>query len=469
MFHPLVIRTTIHIEEKNEIRLPVIYTQNGVLKSYLDYSIYKRNKSMSWIDASARAVCLLVEFVEFNKTHYKYPADLFSAFSEKLFSGTINPNGEDTSGLRWRKRSIQNGNKIISYVTQYSDWLCEHKELNNKDNLNPWREATSHEERLNWAAYSHRHKNAFLAHTWSKKSAQDKNKLSRNVRYKQEHRGNDNNYALNRFPDEYIDDLIHKGFVKPGVLATAPAYTRLELRDILITMLLHFGGLRRSEPFHLWLEDIELHPENSNEALVCVYEPEIGQSPMSYTNGRIEVREETLAKNFQLLPRNKYEKSKKVYAGWKNNKLSSSKKNYMVVNWFEPSAGKQFLFYWRLYLAKQRVSPHKNRKHPYAFTNQYGDPYSIDAFERKHKKAIERIGLDFEKDFGTTPHGHRYAYTNRLEEAGVSNLFVANALHHKSIESQDIYKSLSPSQIRGELKRFDSKAKVTLELGSDCE
>lgn len=469
MFHPLVIRTTIHIEEKNEIRLPVIYTQNGVLKSYLDYSIYKRNKSMSWIDASARAVCLLVEFVEFNKTHYKYPADLFSAFSEKLFSGTITPNGEDPTGLRWRKRSIQNGNKIISYVTQYSDWLCDHKELNNKDNLNPWREATSHEERLNWAAYSHKHKNAFLAHTWSKKSAQDKNKLSRNVRYKQEHRGNDNNSALNRFPDEYIDDLIHKGFVKPGVLATAPAYTRLELRDILITMLLHFGGLRRSEPFHLWLEDIELHPENSNEALVCVYEPEIGLSPMSYTNGRIEVREETLAKNFQLLPRNKYEKSKKVYAGWKNNKLSPSKKNYMVVNWFEPSTGEQFLFYWRLYLSKQRVSPHKNRKHPYAFTNQFGDPYSIDAFERKYKKAIERIGLDFDKDLGTTPHGHRYAYINRLEAAGVSHLFVANAVHHKSIKSQDTYKSLSPSEIRSEFKRFESTTRETLELGDDYE
>jgi integrase len=468
MFHPLVIRTTIHIEENKEIRLPVIYTQNGgILKSYLDYSIYKKNMSMSWIDASTQAVCLLVEFVEFNKTNYQYPAELFSAFSDKLFTGTINIDGEDPTGLRWKKKSIQNANKIISYITQYSDWLCDNKGLSNKDNLNPWRKATNFEERLNWAAYSHRHQKAFLGHTWSRKSANEKNKLSRNTRYEQDPRGTDVDYRDKKFPDEHIDDLIHKGFIRPRSLPSAPAHSRLELRDILITILLQFGGLRRSEPFHLWLEDISLHPENSDEALVRVYEPETGYSPTSYTNGLREMREETLAKNFRMLPRNKYEKSKKIFAGWKDNKLSPSKDNYMIVNWFEPSAGEQFLFYWRLYLAKQRVNPDKNRKHPYAFTNQYGDPYSIDAFERKHKKAVERIGLTWDKDLGTTPHGHRYAYINRLENAGVSNLAVANAAHHKSIKSQDTYKSQSPSETRAELKSFEDKIRKTLNLESN--
>ncbi|AZG34805.1 gamma-mobile-trio recombinase GmtY [Shewanella psychromarinicola] len=460
MLHPLVIRTTIHIEEKHKIRLPVIYTKNGILKSYLDYSIYKRNKSESWIDASARAICLLVEFLEFNKTHYQFPADLFIAFADILFTGTVNDCGEDITGLRWKRRRLQDGNKIISYITMYSDWLCQNKGMSNKENLNPWTEATSHEEQMNWAAYSHKHKNSFLGHTWSQETAKRNNKLSRSVRYEQDFR--DGNSAQYRFPDDHIDKLIHLGFVKQGISALAPAFSRLELRDILITILLHFGGLRRSEPFHIWLEDISLHPESPDEALVRVYEPEIGRSPTSYTNGRIEMRKETLAKNFQMLPRNKYEKSKKIFSGWKSNKLSPSKDNYLIVNWFEPSAGELFLFYWRLYIVKQRVSPHKDRQHPYAFTNQYGDPYSIDAFDRKHKKAAERIGLRVEKELGTTPHGHRYAYINRLEKAGVSNLVIANAVNHKSVKAQDAYKSLSPNETRAELRRLECKTTIKI-------
>jgi integrase len=467
MTNPLIIRTIIHIEENKKIRLPVIYTHNGILKSYLEYLVKNKNKSPSWIDASSRAVCLLVEFVEFNRTYYRVPAELFTAFSDKLFTGTVNVDGEDSTGLRWKKKSIPNANKIISYVTQYSDWLCDKKGLDNKDSLNPWREATSSEERMNWAAYSHRKSKAFLAHTWSIKSAAEKNKLSRNVTYKQDYRTTDTDYAKNKFPDKHIDDLIYKGFIKPGSLNTAPVYRRLELRDILITMLMHFGGLRRSEPFHLWVEDIDLHPENSEEALVRVYEPETGLSPVEYTNGKREVREETLAKNFRMLPRNKYEKSKKIHAGWKSNKLDASKDNYMVVYWFDPSMGEQFLVLWRLYLATQRVNPHNNRKHPYAFTNQYGDPYSIDAFERKHKKAVERIGLSAEKELGTTPHGHRYAYINRLEDAKVEALYIKNAAHHNSIMSQNNYKSKTPSEIRAEFKRLEDKTRKILSLESN--
>lgn len=464
MSYPLIIRSTIHIHENTQMRLPVIFTKQGILKSYLDYSIYNKHKSQSWLDASVRSVYLLVEFVEFNEAYYKYPSDLFKAFADKLFTGTVNEDGVDSTGLRWSRKSIQSANKTISYITQYSDWLCANKGMSNKENLNPWREATSHEERLNWAAYSHKHSNAFLGHTWSHKSAKEKNKRSRNVRYEQDDRATDVDYAAKRFPDKHINDLLFKGFVKPCSLPSAPAYTRFELRDILITILMHFGGLRRSEPFHLWIDDVIPDPEDPEQALVTVYHPEIGRTPYSYTNGRRETREETLAKNFRMRPRTKYESSKKIRAGWKNNKLSSMKGNFMVVHWFEPSAGKEFLLYWRFYLKKQYVKPDKKRPHPFAFTNQNGDPYSIDAFERKHKNAVERIGLVADKDLGTTPHGHRYAYINRLEEAGVSQLYIANAAHHKSVRSQDDYKSKSQKEIRAELSRLEKNVRTTLTL-----
>lgn len=217
MRYPLVIRSIIHLDNNIEMRIPVIFTKDGILKSYLEYALMNKNKSHSWMDASAHAICLLVEFVEFNTTRYKYPADLFKDFSEKLFSGTVNTNGIDECGLRWPQKSIGNGNKIISYATQYSDWLCNEKDMDNKENLNPWRKATSYEQRLNWAAYSHRHSKAFLAHTWSRKSAVVENKQSRNARLRQDDRCTDGDQADNRFSDTRIDDLLHKGFVRPGI------------------------------------------------------------------------------------------------------------------------------------------------------------------------------------------------------------------------------------------------------------
>ena len=66
MRYPLIIRSTIHLDNDTEIRMPVIFTVNGILKSYLEYALMKRNKSHSWLDASASAIRLLVEFVEFN-------------------------------------------------------------------------------------------------------------------------------------------------------------------------------------------------------------------------------------------------------------------------------------------------------------------------------------------------------------------------------------------------------------------
>jgi hypothetical protein len=85
-------------------------------------------------------VCLLVEFVEFNETYYKYSSDLFTAFVDKIFTVTVNDDATDSTGLRWSKKSIQTTNKTISYITQYSDWLCANKEIGNQENLKLWLE-----------------------------------------------------------------------------------------------------------------------------------------------------------------------------------------------------------------------------------------------------------------------------------------------------------------------------------------
>lgn len=69
-------------------------------------------------------------------------------------------------------------------------------------------------------------------------------------------------------------DLLFQGFIVPGKQKSPRIDERLNLRDILITMLLHYGGLRMSEPFHLYVHDV-IHDDTApGTALVKVYHPQ---------------------------------------------------------------------------------------------------------------------------------------------------------------------------------------------------
>ena len=43
------------------------------------------------------------------------------------------------------------------------------------------------------------------------------------------------------------------------------------------------------------------------------------------------------------------------------------------------------------------------------------------------------------KNNGTSPHGHRHAYGQRLKDANIDPIIRRNALHHASLESQLVY------------------------------
>ena len=63
----------------------------------------------------------------------------------------------------------------------------------------------------------------------------------------------------------------------PGKQSSPRLEERLNLRDILITMLMNFGGLRVSEPFHLFVHDVLPDPYHPDRAYVRVFLPEEGQ------------------------------------------------------------------------------------------------------------------------------------------------------------------------------------------------
>ena len=242
------------------------------------------------------------------------------------------------------------------------------------------------------------------------------------------------------FPADRMQDLLFRGFIVPGKQNSPRIEERLNLRDILITMLMHYGGLRVSEPFHLFLHDVTHDDTDPGSALVRVFHPSLGQAPADLRDAKGKPvacdRTTYLRDKHGLQPRTEYKSSHTLHAGWKGNALDSKQK-FMHVHWAPLWAGSLFWKLWVFYMAQRdQFNP---GDHPYAFVTREGKPYSIEAYEDAHANAIKRIGLVSAKALGTTPHGHRHAYGQRLSDLHLDAKFLMKALHHKSLESQIVY------------------------------
>ena len=433
-----VVRDNTGIHEE----IPVILTEFGPLQPLIHYILKHRYMlSESSINKLVQAVGLLIDYMEANHPAFDNPNDLFNTFVQRLYSGTVGLDGNDPSGLYWDARSPAVVRVLVNHLSKFSDWMAQE---HGTKQLNPWRQATRAEEQLAWAAWQHQKNRAFLGHTLSVDVAALKISRARTTLLKKtpviDHE------PVKFFPADRMVDLLFKGFIVPGKQKSPRIEERLNLRDILITMLLHYGGLRLSEPFHLYIHDV-IHDDTApGTALVKVYHPSLGQAPVDRRDAKGKTvagdRASYLRDTCGLLPRNEYKSTHRLHAGWKDNALDS-KQHFMHVHWAPHWAGELFWKLWVFYMAQRdRLNP----DHPLAFVTLAGKPYSIDAFEDAHAKAVQRIGLLPAKALGTTPHGHRHAYGQRLAGLKLDPIFLKTALHHKSLESQIVY--TEPDRVR---------------------
>lgn len=430
------VRGKVHRDNTGVVtEIPIIVTEYGPLKPLVDYLLaHAQVRSSAWMAKTTQAVGLLLDYMAANHGCFDDPRNLFETFAQRLTTGTVGADGKDPSGLYWQGRSPSVVRMLVNSVSNFSDWMA--RELNTKP-LNPWREATRSEEMLAWAAWHQKRDRAFLAHTWDRETASLAMTRARNTLLKRtpviDHE------SVKRFPEERIHDLLFRGFIVPGKQKSPRLEARLNLRDMLITMLMHYGGVRMSEPFHLYVHDVLPDPVHTGRALVRIFHPSLGTAPpdwpdstgkptrcsrLAYLNGKYGMR-----------PRNDYALSDQLFAGWKGNALDS-KGHFMYVNWFPQWAGELFWKLWVLYMMQRAQL---DCDHPFAFVTLKGKPYAIDTFERQHRRAVERIGLQAAKALGTTPHGHRHAYGQALTDADIDPIFRKKALHHKSLESQAVY------------------------------
>lgn len=199
------------------------------------------------------------------------------------------------------------------------------------------------------------------------------------------------------------------------------------------------GGCRLSECFHLYVQDVALGPHDPTLPVVRLHHPSEGAAPEDWINEKGERRSGNRAAYLAqrgLRPRTELRDT--LHAGWKNPALDG--RYYLELRWFPSDYGRLFLKWWQLYLRQIAGVP---RAHPFAWlTLERREPatmYRMTHYQRAHARAVRRIGRAAAKHLGTTPHGHRHAYGRRLWAAKLDPLVRMRALHHRALDSQQVY------------------------------
>ncbi len=411
--------------------LPVLVTPAGVVEPLLDYFLSRaHDRSIQWMFGVARAVRLFLEYLSTNpseRDNYR----LFLNFGQRLYTGTYDRHtGLDPSGLAWTPMSEKRARKVVTALNDFFDHLSQTRPA--AALFNPKYAGSSYDRMVDEAAYQYRRDKAFLGHTWATSlDAQggSPGRLFRSVRTVTVESS-----EPPAFPDQHFERLITEGF-RVG--------ERFDYRNILITVLMHCAGFRESEPFHLYISDVLPDPTNPKSSLVLIHHPTEGNAPGDWYDAQERQRKGNrrayLQERWGLKPRN--EVVGYHHAGWKGGAHEQALGGlYFRAYWFEPWWGEFFRAVWYKYLSEIALL---DRKHPFAFVNTDRQPlghlYALSQFNKAHARAVRRIGLEVSKGAGTTPHGHRHAYGQRLRDAGVSRELIRRFMHHSSLSSQEPY------------------------------
>ena len=145
------------------LELPVLLAEHGVFEPLLDYIVSQSHiKSLPWMNRVVFSCQLLLEYMEADGDLFSSPSLLFQTFVQRLSLGTIGKDGKDPSSLYWLPHSASNVNQLLSALNGLTDWLT--KKEHSTQSLNTFEQASSHQERLNYAAWIKRNQYNFLGH-----------------------------------------------------------------------------------------------------------------------------------------------------------------------------------------------------------------------------------------------------------------------------------------------------------------
>jgi|AntDeeMinimDraft_8_1070380.scaffolds.fasta_scaffold00452_1 hypothetical protein len=496
MTHPhpkyhVVVKQRIAISGGN-ITIPVVYLKNGDkvtrVQVLIEYFLDNSGRSQQWMRYRARAFgyffdyCCSLNSITTHLNSHNIHRKILRGFLLSLLNGTINhEDASDPLKLYWTPTSfdiVKRLSKALNDIVDYSleSGLINENLISRKSSTIPQSEPTS----IKFLYVANKiKKHSFLSHLVNAEHlAKRLNRKAKLHPHFLKPPPNKGQLAPKRFPEELVAPLFNYGFIKDENAINLE--DREDITAKMICLLLFFGGLRETEPLHIWINDIA--PVDGYGFKVIQRHP---SDALTYIAGENITRNEYLRK-IGRLPRNlEYSKSRK--AGWKN--LALDDNNQALVYFIHEGAEELFVqmynYYINEYRPKRMEVLTKNNKiqHPFLFVSSgvdrnsgksyIGEPYSASALRDAFDSALNRV----EKKLGiciprgrhnnTHPHSARHFYIGKLKDAGVEPKIIQLSVKHGSIESQNAYDL--PTQERVQQVMDTVKLKSNLDLGDKIE
>jgi integrase len=443
----------------------------------VDYMVAYSRRSRSWQDTVARGLGLFWDFcqargariaIDANERGLDPQRQLFRHFAISLLNGTIS-DGDDPDGLFWPKTPLTRSREMVRAIEAFSEWVHQEEVsplLASPAHAVP-RDAMSYGEYLVWARVRRTSMLSHLQPSQVRMPAASLVDLGRAPQPGTE--------RVKFFPPDQIERLLWEGHRRPGREHEPNVFARFNIRDQMIVLLDAYGGFRRSEGLHLWVQDVVEEPGKPGHALVVINHPAESKLVVpDVLTGReyATTREEALNRLYGLRPRHLVTRSR-YHAGWKGMDLNQDLQAF--VYWLDESAGALF---WVLYLGylkfvrgpiMARRASLGGKPHPFLFVTEgssrrdgsdamIGDPYPPKGYERNHEAAVLRIGLEHAKALGTTTHGLRHLYGRILSDLGLPPAVIRKGLHHRHYLSQVPYTVPSRGMVNAQLETARRRA-----------
>ncbi|EIJ0973488.1 TPA: tyrosine-type recombinase/integrase [Vibrio parahaemolyticus] len=456
---------------------PILYLEGNdgftIMWSLVRYFLAYPSKSDTWMRDTARAIGLFYDYCTAYQNSNSDRRTQLRNFMSSLENGTIGVECQtDPTALYWAPTGITKAKRLRSRLIAFINWV-EEEELLSKGISTFKAPMKTHEKQTLSLMKTARKiiKLSPMEHT------KDPNVVAQHLSSAQTAFGHEfeddpkdyinDNSETKSFPIELISPLLQYGFVK-NPLATDP-FEREDITAKMITLLLSFGGLRKSEPLHLWFNDII--PTAEFKCQARLYHPRMAKTNLI---GERDKTRDMYLRERTLRPRHDKANSKSLKAGWK--KLAVDKSSYHAdIFWLHPSAEAMFTSLYNLYLSyrselMETYIKEQGHDHPFLFVSTgvdhrtgesyIGAPYSISQFDKSYEKALQRLerhlGLKIPRgrESAINPHSLRHFFTQALEDMGVSPKMIQKCLRHRTIGSQDIYKGISSQRIRETLENY---------------
>jgi len=440
----------------------------GPLVEYLEFhgtlsptfqDVVVRGLGLLWDFCQARGSTIVTESLRDNAL---FRPTLLKRFTQALLAGTVEDD-EDPSGLFWPAISYRRAKELVRAIEKFAAWCAARRRdpgTLEGDDVPP--DAANFTDLL---IASRLCQTSMLEHLGGGPRRVRSDAASKAIA---DQRG----YGVepvNHFPAIRMIDLLWTGYARRGHEEDPDFFRRFCVRDIMMALLCAFGGLRRSEPLHLWVQDVVEDPEAPGHAIVVLNHPTEAmiKYPDRLTGKTLRMsRANALKRIYGLSPRSDVKRGRYA-SGWKSPELDA---RYQArVLWTLPAASALF---WALYCGYRRYVREplmSDRRalglpnHPFLFVAEgearrdgkitRGAPYSRQAYDRNHNAAVRRIGLDPKKDLGTTTHGLRHLFGQTLADLKLPPQVIKKAMRHRSYLSQVVYTAPTYAKANADLNR----------------